>query len=116
MADVCRPGDHGFDGSVNVDGYRARAPVMSGDGRVLRRDGEVIPRYGQFLLLCRTIVSQSRRALEIRAPSQVHCRLGFAFVLLDLSRRDGWIHGSSLRLSRGNHLANFMNASNPGPV
>ena len=63
--------------------------LVSGHGRLLRRDGQALSRHRQLVLLRGTIFSQSRQGVALCAPVEVHRRLGLAPLLLDLSRGDG---------------------------
>ena len=89
-----RPADVGWD--------RPRALTMPGYRRLLRGNGQALPRHRQFVLLRGTVLPQSRESLAICPALEVHRRLGLASLLLDLSRRDGRRHGRPLRIS-GRH-------------
>ncbi len=98
-------GGHGQYRSVHVDRNCDRASALSGHRGLLCGTGEALSRHRQFLLLCRAVVSESRKGLEIRAAFEVHRRLGLASLLLDLSGRDGGRDGRALRLSGRHALA-----------
>ena len=105
LANLRRPGNRRRDCAVDVGRHLFRAAALPGYRRLLRGDGEALSRHGQFVLLCRTVVSQPRHSVAVCSTFEVHRRLGLALVLLDLSRRDGWRHGSPRGLPRRNHLA-----------
>ena len=66
--------------------------IVPGHRRLLRGDGQALSRHRQLLLLCRTVLPQSRQSMAVCPACQVHRRLGLASLLLDLSRRDGGCH------------------------
>ena len=79
-------GTAGATGAGYVGGHRPGPAALPGDRRMLRGDGQALSRHGQFVLLCRAVVSQPRDRLALRTRLEVHCRLGLAPLLLDLSR------------------------------
>ena len=66
---------------------------------------KLYPGTGQFVLLRRTVVPQSRQGVALCAAFEVHRRLGLAPLLLDLSGRDGGRHGHPVRLPGRDALA-----------
>ena len=88
--------------------------AVSGDGGLLRGNGQALSRHRQFLLLRGAVVPESRQGLEVCAPVEVHRRLGLASLLLDLSGRDGGRHGNFLRLRRWHAVAQLHERVEPG--
>ena len=101
------PGHHRSHGAFDVDRDLHRLAALPGDGGLLCRNGQAVPRHGEFLLLRRTIVPEPRQGVALCAHFQVHRGLGLAPLLLDLSRGDGGHHGNLLRLPGGDPVAEF---------
>ena len=106
----------GATGAVDVDRHRVRPAALPGDRGLLRGNGQALPRNGQFVLLRRTVVSESRNGVAVCAAFEVHRRLG--------SHLYYWIYpgvmvgvmGILCGYLVGTLWPNFMSASNPGPM
>ena len=96
-------------------GIVLRLAAVPGHGGLLCGNGEAVSGHRQFLLFRRTVVSEPRKGLAVRAAFEVHRRLGLASLLLDLSRRDGRRHGNFLRLPRRDALAELHERLQPRP-
>jgi len=105
LAHFLYPGDHGRHRALNVDRHRGGVAALPGNRRVLRGNGEALPRHGKLVLLRGTILSESRNRVALCPAFEIYCGLGLASLLLDLSRGDGRGHGHPVRLPGRNPLA-----------
>jgi len=86
--------------TCHVDRHLRRAAALSGYRGGLCRDLQTLSRHGFQLLLCGAGVALQGQVLQVCAYREIHRRLGFAPLLLGLSRRNGG-HDRHLRRLRG---------------